>query len=123
MIHFILSICITIYDFIDTLFVLKSFYTSCMHGTKKVEGILYKISQCHLQGRNYCLDLDLSNLRLLLIQDHIDNASTDFQLFKVPLPQVQEHLCQLEAVFIDGNIQQFPNQLCKVHSLQILEIN
>jgi len=85
MIHFILSFCKTIYDPIDPLFVLISFLHLEKQGTKKVEGILYKRLQCHLQGRIYCLDLDLSNLRLLLIQDHIDNASTDLQLFKVPL--------------------------------------
>ena len=58
----------------------------------------------------------------MLIQDHINNTSTDFQLFKVPLSQVQEYLCHLKAIFIDRKFQQFPNQLCKVHSLQILEI-
>jgi Leucine-rich repeat (LRR) protein len=91
-------------------------------GTKKVEGIFYKRSQCDSQGRNYCLDLDLSNLQLLIIHDHTDNASTDFQLFKVPPSQHQEHLCQLKTIFINGNFQHLPKQLWDVHSLKILDV-
>ena len=52
----------------------------------------------------------------------MDNASTDFQLFKVLLSQVQYHSCQVKAIFIDGKFQQFPNQSCKVHSLKILDM-
>ena len=122
MILFIPSFFKTIYDSIDTLFVLMYFLHFSKQGTKKVEGILYKRSQYHLQGWNYCLDLELSNLWLLLIHDYIDNASIDFQLFKAPLSQVGIHLCQLKAIFINDKFEQLPKQLWELHSLKSIDI-
>ena len=115
------SLCKTKYEYVGLLFLIW-FLHHPKQGTKKVEGILYKGSQCDLQGQHYCLNMDLGNLRLLIIHCHSDNASTVLQLFKVLLSQVKKHLCQLKAIFINGNFQQLPKELWKVHYLKTLDV-